>query len=648
MKTVRIPDTGSLWVCYINGARYAYEGGTTQAVPDEVAALIDGSDGAYPPASEATEEPFKPAPPDGLVTQDDLEPYAKTEDLEEYAEKAGTYPRLRAGYADNLYDVNATPVERAFTFDTTAGTNSIDESADNAEITSLFGKTIFWNQLIKSPNFESLSDWTTTNLSSVSVSTAGRLSGRVDGSKVTVSQPSADAVHGHKYLMRCVAFLSGNNVGDSTMGIYFGDGNSASEKQVGTAVAGSSTETVLSGIATSSSWRYLSGSNPLTPKFIVTGALSGTLVYLQKFQVFDLTQMFGFSNEPTEAEFNKLFPLEVYDYDTGRAINFKGEGLKTVGFNLVAPRGGAASAYAELVGGQEYEIVGNHGVVVDPNNKSVNLTNEKFTAKLTGRYAIKSTDTNTCLHLTWSGYRNGQTAPYWGNTLNLPIATMKDINGNVIFPEGMMSARGAYDELIIENGYVTKAVKRIGQVPLKDLEYTVRSALRFSAEVPGFKSESQNIASMKLLFDSGTSNEYTMTANGTAILPMKLGYDSADELVEYVGDDILYFELAEPVTYKLAEPFPAAYKVEDFGTEQLLPVNGPAPFTTQMTAKVLYRNNFTRQIATMPKNYESQDSMDELTEMLGEALGGAIVKTWDSAAGKYTYTFTPTPNPEET
>lgn len=82
MKTVRIPDTGSLWVCYINGARYAYEGGTTQAVPDEVAALIDGSDGAYPPASEATEEPFKPALPDGLVTQDDLEPYAKTEDLE--------------------------------------------------------------------------------------------------------------------------------------------------------------------------------------------------------------------------------------------------------------------------------------------------------------------------------------------------------------------------------------------------------------------------------------------------------------------------------------------------------------------------------------------------------------------------------------
>lgn len=42
MKTVKIPvGTSPLWECEINGMRFSYPAGTTQSVPDQVAALIN-------------------------------------------------------------------------------------------------------------------------------------------------------------------------------------------------------------------------------------------------------------------------------------------------------------------------------------------------------------------------------------------------------------------------------------------------------------------------------------------------------------------------------------------------------------------------------------------------------------------------------
>lgn len=58
MKTVKIPGNASLWECNINGVRYAYPGGTTQSVPDEVAALISTTDD-YPPAAPDVQPPFE-------------------------------------------------------------------------------------------------------------------------------------------------------------------------------------------------------------------------------------------------------------------------------------------------------------------------------------------------------------------------------------------------------------------------------------------------------------------------------------------------------------------------------------------------------------------------------------------------------------
>ena len=47
-KSVKIPNTANPWRCMINGVEYAYAPGTTQSVPDEVAALIAQIE-EYPP-----------------------------------------------------------------------------------------------------------------------------------------------------------------------------------------------------------------------------------------------------------------------------------------------------------------------------------------------------------------------------------------------------------------------------------------------------------------------------------------------------------------------------------------------------------------------------------------------------------------------
>lgn len=57
MKTVKIPSNYRPWVCNINGVVYQYEAGTTQEVPDEVAALIESNENLAPKeAPEAGKE----------------------------------------------------------------------------------------------------------------------------------------------------------------------------------------------------------------------------------------------------------------------------------------------------------------------------------------------------------------------------------------------------------------------------------------------------------------------------------------------------------------------------------------------------------------------------------------------------------------
>ena len=62
-KTVKIPTDRNPWTCNINGVPYSYTAGSTQSVPDEVAALIQQTYG-FPPAPPKTEKPWPCDPVD--------------------------------------------------------------------------------------------------------------------------------------------------------------------------------------------------------------------------------------------------------------------------------------------------------------------------------------------------------------------------------------------------------------------------------------------------------------------------------------------------------------------------------------------------------------------------------------------------------
>lgn len=80
MKTVVIPSDRNPWTCTINDVKYAYEAGTEQTVPDEVAAIIN-QQGVYPPEVMKPEQPWTPTEVSGYVKPEDLTPYAKTADV---------------------------------------------------------------------------------------------------------------------------------------------------------------------------------------------------------------------------------------------------------------------------------------------------------------------------------------------------------------------------------------------------------------------------------------------------------------------------------------------------------------------------------------------------------------------------------------
>lgn len=91
----------------------------------------------------------------------------------------------------------------------------------------------------------------------------------------------------------------------------------------------------------------------------------------------------------------------------------------------------------------------------------------------------------------------------------------------------------------------------------------------------------------------------------------------------------------------------ADYDVDDMGTETITPEGVDAsgvPYTAPMVAEITYGLNAVDTLRNLPKNYQSQESMDALLNALGTALGFTWSKTF--TGGRYNYTITPN-TPEE-
>lgn len=244
------------------------------------------------------------------------------------------------------------------------------------------------------------------------------------------------------------------------------------------------------------------------------------------------------------------------------------------------------------------------------------------------------------LNLSWSGYRDGEYEKYWESVLDLPITTLTS-GGNVIFPDGMKSAGTAYDEMT-----ATKAIKRIGVVDLGTLTWSY-SNTRFQATLDRPNGTLNMLCTKYQPTNlSATAPDKTIYAGSYygagKIAIYDSAYTDAATFKAAMSGVLLYYELATPTEYTLDTPFNTQYRVDNDGTETILPENTSTPTTSPIVADINYALNAIDTIRNLPQNYISKASMDAILTAFKTA--GVITNytlTWDATNQKYNCTITP-------
>ena len=490
----------------------------------------------------------------------------------------GYYPNMTVGLSENFVGTGE-PTRRIFNYDTAGG--SADISDGNAEIDKMYGDTIVWNQLAKYKAGYSETKWGVT---AVAEADGLVLNGTATVTDWTYQFTSASFMQyrfeiGRVYYIRGLKTLDDDAycrvVGDGTDGLY----------------------------KFSSISPYV-----MLRTYVKEGVTYNN--YKISLEFFDLTQMFGstiadyiYSLEQSQAGagvawFKKLFPLDYYPYDEGTLLNVNPAGIKTVGFNAYDKSTGKA----ELIGGNQYQITGTYtslsystGEVLTPDSTGC------FTPTKTGELTVTGGGENTCVHLTWSGYRNGDYEDYWTRT--------RDINIQPYFPDGLKRAGTVYDEISKD-----KAIKRIGVVDLGSLSWTYVSAgTRFNAELPKIKTVADVNTKANIvcpLYVAGTPNDtwgskdkvISANTDSHAILVRDTAYTDDATFKQAMSGVMVYYELAEPVETQIDPPLNLLYQVSDFGTEQFLGAGATEPKTLPIIADIVYDVNYRDTIKNLPKN----------------------------------------------
>ena len=476
---------------------------------------------------------------------------AQLEELEDNVVMTGSYDATVAvGLADNLR--GNTIVNTEFYKQKTGGTQSVGSGI--AAIKEVRGKSIVWNQLVQNGNFETTSGWQTSNCSlrvsdNIATITLTETSGRM--------QQSVSIISGHKYYI--------SSKGDGTKKLY----NTSTSEASAFLTKRSSILPASTNYNTLHLWYYGSAGNSFT---------------LFNVKIIDLTIMFGAGNEPATVEdFEKMFPLDYYDYNAGEVIPFAGQNLTTIGKNQYNP----ATGKANLLGGQTYQLLGTYtgaeidGVAVILDSNNCFTTTKDCVLDVTG-----GNDTDTIVAL-YNG-ENVTYEPYEKHTLPLDPSQWRDKDGNLVFPYGGMHGVGtAYDYAKVDaDGYVRKAVR----------VYERRAY------------ESGDVTSDNIITDGRT---YT------------------------------FYQLAEPVEVELATPVYAKYLVDKDGTEEITPANGTTPYTTMANLSILYAMDARGEIKNLPKNYLSKESAENmLNAMVSAGVIASYTMTWDSTNNRYAFVIT--------
>lgn len=583
--------------------------------------------------------------------------------LDTKADIDGYYSTLTAGSAENLIGRGTVPAE--YTRRTSGGSADIGSGA--AAIEKIHGNTIAWNQLLANGNFASVATWGTVsctytvanNIATITLNTAN----------TQFYQIVSNAVAGHKYYMG-----------------FWAKGSTAGKINLSAQVSTLSSKLVD---IDATNWVRCSriytadGNGNMEVNLRNNTMPNGSQVFAKGFICVDLT-LYG-NDTLTTAEFEELYPLDWYVKNTGSLVSLTGTGIETNGFNQwdeewelgsinnsgqttpssyqmrsknYIPVFPSTTYYYECkVSAYANTYIEYYWYDAEKNFISNNASNnhQTFTSPANAYYfkfrtnnawAGASYTGGICINLSWSGYRNGEYEAYWDSTLALPITSVTS-GGSAVFADGMKGVGSVYDELT-----GTKAVKRMGIVDLGTLNWTYDSGQRFAVQKPDAAHSTTGSPCMCARYVgytgvwSGFSDKEVVvghnTYSGSSYIVIKdSAYTDAAVFKTAMNGVYLVYELATPVEYTLDSEVNLNYRVDDFGTETLLPQNNATPTTAPIIYDVRYAMNAVDTLRNLPKNYISKDSMEHiLNAMVTAGVISAYTLTWNATNENYDCTIT--------
>ena len=513
------------------------------------------------------------------------------------------YPQLAVGLADNLSGVDVVDSEVNFR---RSGGGAISDGV--ARIEAIKGNSVVWNQLIRG-TLTSSGNTTITN----------------DGDDWTITPDGENVYPGikqdnflvpkeHKYLVVYDTLFEG------TLSVGINMCGQSQEKNLTSGGSWISDQRII---------KYTAGENKAIILFFRNAKSE---IKVRNFIVIDLTQMFGAGNEPTTIEeFYARIPMgvDLNSYNEGEVIHMDVQSIESQGVNawdeewevgsigdnngnLISSSSTIRSKnYIKAIGGNEYYFgyFGNavtwgrvHYYDAEKNRigsiaKTVNASS--FIPPLNCAYmkfrmgdGYGTTYKNDiCINLSDTSI-NGKYFPYVKRTEDLSIIRK-------YFPNGMKSAGTAHDEIRYNKATQKwEMVQRIKAVKMKDLSWSTNENSIFDATINDMYQSITNETRRDGLLAAGygisevTNIDHLMTDMSLIRSNVKVyirnnSYSTAAEFsASLTDDDILYYELAEPIVTELdaEDQFKDLdYQVWNLGTEKAIAEGKSAPLAADIT-----------------------------------------------------------------
>lgn len=561
----------------------------------------------------------------------------------EAAKRNGSYPLMNVGSADNL--TGGFKVSREFSEDTAGGSADIADGVVKVE--RIKGNSIVWRNLIPRMRVvdKAIENWMFSGGSTTPVVT--ETSNEITFTNASVLQPlpsfQSALIVGRKYYW--IVRVKNSNANNYVYCAPLRGGN-------------------INNYNVADEWVTISVFGVAQKKWTINGIrfhqenITDTTTIDKRIGMvlIDVSSI----EESTGKEFQIKSDFEswlahsgfenYFGYSAGEIFNLNPTAIKTVGFNAYNHTTGKAY----VIGGNQYQITGAYTSITEDGVTITPDSNGKFTPTKNGELVIAGGDsTTTCVHLVWSGKRDGEYEEHWEETRNIPVAQI-NTDGTItesaegktrLFPDGLRSAGSVYDEIT-----PTKAIKRIGvkvfngietwdmalSEPLKAFSTAISDIKYIKTNTTGTNNMLSNIYQIQTKFvpfqqlnfidkSIGRGNNGGLQYSNITVVDSS--FESAADFKQHLQELyaagnplILLYELETPVVVEFTEPLNLNYRVSDFGTETLLPINGATPITTAINMDVEYGLNVVDTVRNLSRNYLGMSGTQNTFAAIAAAL----------------------------